>query len=88
MKNLIRKQAKNLASDIEIYRNNGYQMINELHTDTLDFVGFDLDEIDEEDIIEFEIVEPEEYNKTIYANCGEKQDVPVMVVLIKQREVD
>lgn len=92
MKKLIEKinaKAKELRLEIESYRvknpNYNIEAVEALHTDTCDFIDYGVCAENDEQIADWQVVTPEDYNKTIYANCGEIQEEKVIVVVIKRK---
>ena len=79
MRNLIEKTAEEKGIEIECYKS-GVNNIEQLHTDNCKFIDFGLCE---GEIKDWGVVEPEDYNKTLYSNCGEIQDDSVIVVIIE-----
>jgi len=82
------RMIEELASklEIEVYNpyNSNVKLVENLHTDNCRFLGFGLDDIYDEDISDYEFVSPEQYNRTLYANCGESMEEITMVVLLKK----
>lgn len=60
-----------------------------LHTDFIDWLDWDLEKMSDEEVVYYHnyyIMNAEEYNSTLYANCGEyasdeDDNMPVMVVV-------
>lgn len=60
-----------------------------LHTDNIDWLDWDLEKMSDEEVVYYHnyyIMNAEEYNSTLYANCGEyasdeDDNMPVMVVV-------
>ena len=84
--NIIEEDANRLGIEIEVYNpyNSDVKLVENLHTDNCRFLGFGLDDIYDLDIADFEIANPEQYNRTLYANCGELTEISTMVVLLKK----
>ena len=82
----INEKAKELGLEIETYQvkdpNYNIEAVESLHTDTCDFIDFGVCTENDEQIADWDIVTPEDYNNTIYANCGQIQDEDVIVVII------
>jgi len=83
---MIEEDANRLKLDIEVYApfNSKVKLVENLHTDNCQFINFGLDGVYDQDIADFEIANPEQYNRTLYANCGELTEVSTMVVLLKK----
>ena len=81
-------KAKELGLQIESYQvkdpKYNRESVEALHTDTCDFVGFGICADNDAQIADWKVVTPEDYNSTIYSNCGESQDEDVIVVVIKK----
>ncbi len=84
----INAKAKELGLEIESYQvkdpNRNIESVESLHTDTCNFIDFGVCAAKDEQIADWGVVTPEDYNSTIYANCGESQDEDVIVVVIKK----
>lgn len=84
----INAKAKELGLEIESYQvkdpNYNIESVESLHTDTCDFIDFGVCAENDEQIADWKVVTPEDYNSTIYANYGESQDEDVIVVVIKK----
>jgi len=80
----ILKEAKEKKVDIEIfYSDKKISSVEALHTDSCHSIDVVLDDLFDDMILDFKIVSVDDYNKTIFANCGEDQKEDVLVVLVK-----
>ena len=79
------KEANEAGVTIEIYTSNDSHIADSLHTDTCDYVGgeHDLLTYSDNQILSHHILEPQTYNDTIYANCGENEEDSIMVVVVE-----
>lgn len=84
----INAKAKELGLEIESYQvkypNYNIESVDALHTDTCDFLDFGVCAENDEQIADWKVVTPEEYNSTIYANSDGNQEEDVIVVVIKK----
>jgi len=86
----IEQTAEKLGLDIESYEvfdpRYNIETVEALRTDTCKFLGFGVCAKNDEQIADWGIVTPEEYNSTIYANCGDTQENNVIVVVINRKD--
>ena len=80
----IKNISKKLGVEIEIYTSEATTILAGLHTDNCTYVDDSIDNYTDNDIEMWDVVSAEDYNSTIYANCGEVQKYPVIVVLLKR----
>lgn len=82
----ILSEAKINGIGVELYTSNGYEFADALHTDTCEYVGDEADllRIEEDRILDWGVISPEDYNHTINANCGCIQEEPVVVVVVRE----
>jgi hypothetical protein len=45
-------------------------------------------DLSDDDVEEIELLSPEEYNRTINANCGEIQEDDVIIILLTEKKRD
>jgi len=88
LKNEIEDEAKKLGLEIESYKVNdkryNIESVEALHTDSCNFIGNGVCTDDDDKIKDWAVVTADDYNSTIYANCGNIQEEDVMVVVIAQ----
>ena len=61
----------------------GSTIAENLHTDTIEFVG-EVDNPENYSVVNRELVQPEDLNATIYANCSFRAVEPELVVIVKK----
>jgi hypothetical protein len=89
MKNYIEQKAKELNLSIECYEPSGYgehaiSLVSAMYTDNCRYIDDSIP--DDCEILDYGVLSPDDYNCSINANNGEKQDVTVMVVLVKMND--
>jgi len=84
---LIELIKKNPELEIEIYKGkfNDITSTDLLHTDNCEWADVSLEEIEEDDLLDYGVISAEDYNRTIYANCGEEQEEPIIAIIIKNK---
>lgn len=78
---------KNNVNSVEFVKYSSSK--HSLHTDNIDWLDWDLEKMSDEKVVyyhDYHIMNAEEYNRTLYANCCEYADddyMPVMVVVVE-----
>lgn len=59
--------------------------IEDMRSNNSSFVGFNFKGFSNFDVVEYRIMEPEEYNRNLWISFREKKENPIMVVLVRFR---
>lgn len=75
------QEIANNCEEVEIYEFKEYRE-SRVHTDTVDYLDISINDLPEEVKCDFYEMDAEEYNRTIYANCGEYADHEGKILVI------
>jgi len=94
MKNTKIQEIKELAKqnnvEYEIYwlPYGGTSNVQHLHTDNCKHLDISIDHFNDDDILDYELVSPKDYNNTLLANCGYYIEENTILVIIVDTNFD